>query len=167
LEISYLMLGLLHPWLLHLEQLAGLFSPQQVMPKAYPKFALIANCIFAPLLLHERFRKVRINLSLLSTHLLTSLQRELFGIVIAIIGAVTVVFASNSSDTRLGPDELLEAIKQIPFLIYTCIYVVAASFLMFLSEKPAGRRYVFVDIGLCALFGMFSRMRQVFAQQCF
>lgn len=47
--------------------------------------ALIANCIFAPLILGERFYK-----------------RELFGMGLAILGAVTVVWASNDSNPRVN-----------------------------------------------------------------
>ncbi|KAG5733984.1 NIPA-like protein 2 [Termitomyces sp. T112] len=102
-------------------------------------FALMANCFFAPLLLGERFRK-----------------RDLVGIVIAIIGAVTVVLATNASNTPLDPDVLLEAISQTPFIIYSCIYLVGAVILGALSHSGVGRQWVFVDVGLCALFGGFT-----------
>ncbi|RDB22614.1 putative magnesium transporter NIPA6 [Hypsizygus marmoreus] len=102
-------------------------------------FALMANCIFAPVLLGERFRK-----------------RDLLGILIAIIGAVTVVLASNASDIRLDPDTLLVAITQTPFIIYSCVYVVLAVILATLSHGEIGREWVFVDVGLCALFGGFT-----------
>ena len=82
-------------------------------------------------------------------------QIDLLGILIAIIGAVTVVLASNASDSRLGPDELLEAISQTSFIVYSSIYVAGAIFLATLSEGSIGRTWVFVDIGLCALFGLF------------
>ncbi|KAJ7507575.1 DUF803-domain-containing protein [Mycena galericulata] len=102
-------------------------------------FALMANCVFAPLMLGERFRK-----------------RDIFGILIAVVGAVTVVLASNASDTRLDPDALLVAISQIPFIVYSCVYVVGIIILSILSEGSAGKQWVFVDVGLCALFGGFT-----------
>ncbi|KAK0231079.1 magnesium transporter NIPA-domain-containing protein [Armillaria fumosa] len=102
-------------------------------------FALIANCFFAPLLLRERFRK-----------------RDILGILLAIIGAVTVVLASSSSDTRLDPDGLMKAISQTPFIVYSCIYVAGSIILSILSEGPLGRRWVTIDVGLCALFGGFT-----------
>ena len=82
-------------------------------------------------------------------------QIDLLGILIAIIGAVTVVLASNASDSRLGPDELLKAISQTSFIVYSSIYVAGAILLATLSEGSFGRTWVFVDIGLCALFGLF------------
>ena len=82
-----------------------------------------------------------------------SLQRDLLGILIAIIGAVTVVLASNSSDTRLDPDALIRAISQKAFIIYSCIYIAGAVVLAGLSQGSFGRQWVFVDVGLCALFG--------------
>jgi drug/metabolite transporter (DMT)-like permease len=96
----------------------------------------MANCVFAPLMLGERFRK-----------------RDILGIIIAVIGAVTVVLASNASDTRLDPDALLVAISQTPFIVYSCVYVAGIIILSILSEGKAGRKFVFVDVGLCALFG--------------
>ncbi|KAF9045910.1 DUF803-domain-containing protein [Hymenopellis radicata] len=102
-------------------------------------FALIANCFFAPLIIQERFR-----------------TRDLLGILFAVVGAVTVVLASNTSDTRLDPDRLLKAISQTPFIVYSLIYVVGAICLSILSEGPLGRRNVFIDVGLCALFGGFT-----------
>ncbi|KAJ7179277.1 DUF803-domain-containing protein [Mycena filopes] len=102
-------------------------------------FALMANCVFAPFMLGERFRK-----------------RDFLGIFIAIVGAVTVVLSSNASDTRLDPDALLEAISQTPFLVYTCVYVAGIIVLSVLSQGRIGRQWVFVDVGLCALFGGFT-----------
>jgi magnesium transporter len=80
-------------------------------------------------------------------------QMDFFGICIAIIGAVTVIFAANTSDTRLDQDGIIRAISQKPFITYTTIYVVAAVILVFLSPRQIGKRFVFVDVGLCALFG--------------
>ncbi|TFK43367.1 magnesium transporter NIPA-domain-containing protein [Crucibulum laeve] len=102
-------------------------------------FALMANCLFAPLLLKEQFRK-----------------RDLLGIFIAIIGAVTVVLSTNASDIRLNPDALVRAICQLPFAIYCGIYIAGAMVLSTLSHGNIGRNWVFVDVGLCALFGGFT-----------
>ncbi|KAF9008899.1 magnesium transporter NIPA-domain-containing protein [Cyathus striatus] len=102
-------------------------------------FALVANCIFAPLLLKEQFRK-----------------RDVLGILIAIIGAVTVVLSTNSTDTRLDPDALIRAISQLPFIVYSAIYVGGVIVLSALSQTTIGRTWVFIDVGLCALFGGFT-----------
>ena len=80
-------------------------------------------------------------------------QRDLFGIIIAITGAITVVLASNASDVRLDPDALILAISQTPFIIFSAIYVTGAIILATLSHTSIGRQWVFVDVGLCALFG--------------
>jgi magnesium transporter len=68
---------------------------------------------------------------------------------------VTVVLSSNASDVRLNPEGLVKAISQTPFIVYTCIYAIAAMVLASLSRSSFGRRYALVDVGLCALFGMF------------
>ena len=63
------------------------------------------------------------------------------------------LLASNASDTRLNPDGLLGAISKPPFIAYLCVYVVGAVVLALLLKGSIGRQWVFVDVGLCALFG--------------
>ncbi|PSR73489.1 hypothetical protein PHLCEN_2v10781 [Hermanssonia centrifuga] len=75
---------------------------------------------------------------------------------IAIIGAITVVLSANPSDSRLNPDGLILAISQPVFVVYSIVYIVGAIVLSGLSEGSIGTRYVFVDVGLCALFGGFT-----------
>ena len=69
------------------------------------------------------------------------------------MGAVTVVLSSNTSDSRLDLDALIRAISQRLFIVYSCVYVVGAVVLATLSEGQIGKSWVFVDVGLCALFG--------------
>lgn len=83
------------------------------------------------------------------------LQRDFFGIIIAILGAITVVLSANPSDTRLDHEGLIRAISQRAFLVYSIVYIVGVAILSGLSESEVGRRHVFVDVGLCALFGTF------------
>jgi hypothetical protein len=84
---------------------------------------------------------------------LTELQVEFLGIFISILGAVTVVFSANTSDTRLDRDALIAAITQKPFIIYSITYIIGAFILAGLSASHRGRDWVFVDVGMCALFG--------------
>lgn len=56
----------------------------------------------------------------------------------------------------MDSDALLRAISSIPFIIYSCIYLAGVLCLATLSEGKIGKTYVFVDIGLCALFGGFT-----------
>ncbi|KAL1723535.1 magnesium transporter NIPA-domain-containing protein [Schizophyllum commune] len=102
-------------------------------------FALIANCFFAPLMIGERFRK-----------------RDLLGICIAVVGAVTVVLSTQSSDTRLNPEALIRAICKTSFAVYTIVYLVLGLIFVSLSPGRIGQKYVFIDVGLCALFGGFT-----------
>lgn len=74
---------------------------------------------------------------------------------VAIVGAVTVVLSANPSDVQLDPEGLIRAFSQRPFLIYSIVYIVGAIILSGLSESEFGKRHVFVDVGLCGLFGMF------------
>ncbi|KAF8826578.1 hypothetical protein HHX47_DHR5000052 [Lentinula edodes] len=82
--------------------------------------------------------------------------RDVLGVIIAIIGAVTVVLSSNASNGRLDPEALVHAISQTPFIVYACIYTMGAMILASLSQTSYGQRYALVDIGLCALFGGFT-----------
>lgn len=82
------------------------------------------------------------------------IQRDFLGIIVAVVGAVTVVLSANQSDIQLDPDALIHAISQRPFVIFSIVYVIAAIILTGLSEGSIGRRYVFVDVGLCAIFGV-------------
>ena len=50
--------------------------------------ALVSNCIIAPCLLKQRFR-----------------QRDFWGVVVAVGGAVTVLFSANNSEQNLGTHE--------------------------------------------------------------
>lgn len=89
---------------------------------------------------------------------ITTFKRDFFGIVLAVIGAVTVVLSANTSDTRLDHDALVLAISQHVFIAYSITYAVGAIILSILSESNVGRRHVFVDVGLCALFGTCTAM---------
>ncbi|EJD01208.1 DUF803-domain-containing protein [Fomitiporia mediterranea MF3/22] len=102
-------------------------------------FALIANCFFAPLMLKERFRK-----------------RDVLGILLAIAGAITVVLSASSSDRRLSPEGLIEAITQQAFIILAALYAGGIALLVSLSSRRIGRTHFWVDLGACALFGGFT-----------
>lgn len=89
-------------------------------------------------------------------------QRDIFGILLAIIGATTVVLSSPSSGGEppvLTPEALVEAITQRPFVIFSIIYLVSAIILAGLSEGSIGRRVVVIDVGICAIFGRVSCVR--------
>ncbi|KAF9509487.1 hypothetical protein BS47DRAFT_1301379 [Hydnum rufescens UP504] len=102
-------------------------------------FALIANCLFAPLLLKEKFR-----------------PRDVLGLALCIVGVVTIVLASKSSDVRLDPDGLIHAVSQRLFIVYSVVCIILASILALLSDRPVGHQHVWIDLGLCALFGGYT-----------
>ncbi|KAH7100656.1 DUF803-domain-containing protein, partial [Auriculariales sp. MPI-PUGE-AT-0066] len=101
--------------------------------------ALIANCFFSPLILHEKFRK-----------------RDILGIFLTVLGALTIVSAAKTTDEQLDPDALIAALKQRAFIIYSAICASLAALLIWLSETSAGDHFIFVDIGICALLGGFT-----------
>lgn len=101
--------------------------------------ALIANCFFAPLLLKEPFRK-----------------QDILGIALALLGGVTVVYASKNSDKQLYPDEMLHAIAHPAFIGYSITCAVLLVLLGALSRTKYGDRFLMIDLGVCALAGGFT-----------
>ena len=63
------------------------------------------------------------------------------------------MFSANTSDTRLDRDALIDAVTQRPFIVYSIVYIAGVFILTGLSASKYGRDWVFVDVGLCALFG--------------
>jgi hypothetical protein len=61
-----------------------------------------------------------------------------------------------NADKQLDPDQLLHAITQIPFIVYTILTLLSLIGLMILSESKYGERLIGIDIGVCALFGGYT-----------
>jgi magnesium transporter len=103
--------------------------------------ALISNCLIAPLMLKEQFR-----------------QRDFWGVLIAVGGAVTVVLSAKQGENKIGPDELWKHyIQRWEFLVYVIITVVSIAALMILSPRY-GARTILLDLGLVGLFGGYTAL---------
>ena len=102
--------------------------------------ALVSNCIIAPMLLKERFR-----------------QRDFWGVAIAIGGAVTIVLSAKNSETKMGPDDVWEAITRWEFETYLGITAALMVILMWASGRY-GEKTILIDLGLVGLFGTNSRI---------
>ncbi|CAH1760902.1 6090_t:CDS:2 [Entrophospora sp. SA101] len=100
--------------------------------------ALISNVILAPIMLKERFR-----------------TQDLFGVVVAIIGAIIVVLNSKSEEVKLSPEAICEAILQVKFRIYLIVTVILTSCLLIASIRY-GHRLIFIDLSLVAIFGGYT-----------
>ncbi|EWC47809.1 hypothetical protein DRE_03009 [Drechslerella stenobrocha 248] len=102
--------------------------------------ALISNCLIAPLMLKEPFRR-----------------RDLAGVAIAIAGVGVVVSSSSSKEEKLTPGQIWWEISQTPFEIYfgvTCTMIIA---LLYLSNMY-GSRFILIDLGLVGLFGGYTAL---------
>jgi uncharacterized membrane protein len=97
--------------------------------------ALISNCIIAPCLLKEKFR-----------------QRDFWGVLVAVAGAVVVVLSAKSSEEKIGPHEIWVMITRWEFLLYLALSIILIIVLMWASGTY-GPRSILIDIGLVALFG--------------
>jgi len=98
--------------------------------------ALISNCVIAPMFFGEIFRK-----------------RDFWGVVIAVLGAITVVLSAKGEETKLDPHDVWDAITTMAFEIYLGITVVLIIVLMWASPRY-GNRTILIDLGLVGLFGM-------------
>lgn len=105
--------------------------------------ALISNCVIAPVMLKERFR-----------------LRDFWGVVVAVMGAATVVLSAKQQEKKMGPHEIIDAITTIDFLIYAVITISLMAILILASPKY-GSRTILIDLGLVGLFGM-SKWRSLF-----
>lgn len=99
--------------------------------------ALISNCIIAPCLLREKFRK-----------------RDFWGVLVAIAGAAIVVLSAKSSEEKLGPDEIWRIITRWEFELYLALTIALIVGLMWASFRY-GPRSILIDVGLVSLFGEF------------
>ena len=98
--------------------------------------ALISNCVIAPFMLKEQFRK-----------------RDLLGVLVSIAGAVVVVISAKSSEEKIGPHDIWKMITQWEFELYLGLTAGLIVALMWMSAKH-GSQTILIDVGLVALFGM-------------
>ena len=99
--------------------------------------ALVSNCIIAPVLLKERFR-----------------QRDFWGVLVAIAGAVTIVLSAKNSETKMGPRDVWAAITRWEFETYLGITAALIVLLMWASGRY-GEKTILIDLGLVGLFGTY------------
>ncbi len=102
--------------------------------------ALISNCIIAPCLLKERFR-----------------QRDLWGVVVAIAGAVVIVLSAKDSETKMGPHDIWSAITRWEFELYLAITAGLIIVLIWTSGRY-GHKSILIDLGLVGLFGGYTAL---------
>ncbi|KAL5041917.1 hypothetical protein BDW71DRAFT_190950 [Aspergillus fruticulosus] len=102
--------------------------------------ALISNCVIAPFMLKEKFRK-----------------RDFWGVLIAIAGAVVVVLSAKSSEEKIGPDDIWEMITRWEFELYLGLTSALIVVLMW-SSREYGRRTILIDVGLVGLFGGYTAL---------
>lgn len=100
--------------------------------------ALVSNCIIAPVMFKERFR-----------------MRDFWGVVIAVLGVVTVVFSAKQEETKLNPSDIIKAITTLEFKIYFAVTVTLIFVLMWASRRY-GRHTILIDLGLVGLFGEYN-----------
>jgi hypothetical protein len=85
-----------------------------------------------------------------------ALQRDLVGIFLCILGALSVVSSAKPTDTRLSMEGLITALKQPLFIAYSILSLVGSILLAIISEGNKGCEWVWVDVGLCAIFGGYT-----------
>ena len=98
--------------------------------------ALVSNCVIAPILFKEVFR-----------------QRDFWGVLVAMAGAVTVVLSAKQRETKLAPHDVWDAITAVAFEVYLALTWMLIIFLMWASPRY-GSKTILIDLGLVGLFGM-------------
>lgn len=97
--------------------------------------ALVSNCVIAPVMLKEPFRR-----------------QDLLGVLVSVAGTATVVSSANPSESKMGPDAIWEAITRLEFEVYlgiTCFLIVALA----CASPSYGHKSVLLDLGIVALAG--------------
>ena len=79
--------------------------------------------------------------------------KNLFGLIISIVGTTIIVIASKSSESHLLPEDIISAWTQFQFAIFNAITLVVAFTLIYMDIKGYGNRYMIVRVGLTAIFG--------------
>lgn len=102
--------------------------------------ALISNCVIAPMLFKEVFRK-----------------RDFWGVLVAIAGAVTVVLSANTQETKLEPHDVWKAITTMEFEVYMAVSCSLIALLMWASPRY-GSRSILIDLGLVGLLGGYTAL---------
>ena len=102
--------------------------------------ALVSNCIIAPWLLKEHFR-----------------QKDFWGVLVAIAGAVVVVLSAKNSEIKMGPHHIWLAITRWEFELYLGITAALIVMLVWASGKY-GHKSILVDLGLVGLFGGYTAL---------
>ncbi|KKZ68554.1 hypothetical protein EMCG_05841 [[Emmonsia] crescens] len=102
--------------------------------------ALISNCLIAPFMLKETFRR-----------------RDLLGVLVSVAGAVTIVFSAKTSETKIGPGEIWGMISTWEFELYLGLTIALILGLMWASQKH-GRQSILIDLGLVGLFGGYTAL---------
>ncbi|MBW0560568.1 hypothetical protein O181_100283, partial [Austropuccinia psidii MF-1] len=101
--------------------------------------ALISNCLFAPLLLGEKFK-----------------NSDLIGIGLAVLGTFMIIINSPPNTQSLSPLQLQKAFHQPAFLIFGSISLFFIFSLISLSQTKWVDQFLIIDVGLCAILGGFT-----------
>ncbi|KAI8929367.1 magnesium transporter NIPA-domain-containing protein [Entophlyctis helioformis] len=102
--------------------------------------ALISNALIAPVFLGENIR-----------------SQDILGILFSIIGTgIILAVSSQTSEPALSPDDILFAITQTQFIVYFIVTASVAVFMIGLSQTPQGRKYIFIDLIIVAVFGGYT-----------
>ncbi|KAF2474273.1 DUF803-domain-containing protein [Lindgomyces ingoldianus] len=102
--------------------------------------ALVSNCIIAPFMLKEPFRK-----------------RDALGVLVAVGGAVTVVASASDNNPKLGPGEIWDLITTWEFETYLGITIAIIIALSVASNRFGGKS-ILIDLGLVGLFGGYTAL---------
>ncbi|KAJ8328993.1 hypothetical protein O5D80_002954 [Batrachochytrium dendrobatidis] len=102
--------------------------------------ALISNALIAPAFLGETLR-----------------NQDIVGILFAVLGTgIILAVSSQISEPTLSADDIVAALTQPQFVLYCIVTASILSVMLAISYTPYGRKYIFVDLSIVALFGGYT-----------
>lgn len=116
-------------------------------------FALVSNCIVAPIFFHEKIH-----------------MRTLYGVFLAVIGILFIILSAQTGGQALEPVDpvqfIIQVLSQASFRIYITVSLLLIFLLFFyIREISAGRpdkSFLFSNILLVALFGGYTALATKF-----
>uniref|UniRef100_A0A7S2X2F4 Probable magnesium transporter n=1 Tax=Chloropicon primus TaxID=1764295 RepID=A0A7S2X2F4_9CHLO len=121
--------------------------------------ANFAAYAFAPAILVTPLGALSIVVSAILAHHFLQERLNVFGMVgcvLCIAGSVSITLHAPEEREMSGVNEVLLLALQPDFLLYALSAVSAALYLMFKVAPKFGKTHIFVNVGICSLFGSLS-----------
>ncbi|KAM3227547.1 hypothetical protein ACQJBY_054380 [Aegilops geniculata] len=120
------------------------------------EIANFAAYAFAPAILVTPLGALSIIFSAVLAHFILKERLHMFGVVgciLCVVGSVGIVLHAPKEREINSVEEIWHFATQPGFIVYSCVAVVGALFLIFWAVKRSGHRKMLVYIAICSLMG--------------